>query len=51
MLWFMITNNGRLFFYRLREIIVFEIEQESHGAFDGEIDVDESFFGGYFHVY
>jgi transposase len=34
------------FFHRLREIIVFEIEQESHEVFDGEIEVDESYFGG-----
>ena len=34
------------FFHRLREIIVFEIEHESHEVFDGEIEVDESYFGG-----
>ncbi len=34
------------FFHRLREIITFEIEQESHEVFDGEIEVDESYFGG-----
>ena len=34
------------FFHRLREIIVFEIEQENHEVFDGEIEVDESYFGG-----
>ena len=34
------------FFHRLREIIVFEIEQESHEVFNGEIEVDESYFGG-----
>ena len=34
------------FFHRLREIIVFEIERESHEVFDGEIEVDESYFGG-----
>mgnify|MGYP006126639119 FL=1 len=28
------------FFHRLREIIVFEIERESHEVFDGEIKVD-----------
>jgi len=33
------------FFHRLREIIVFEIEQESHEVFDGEIEVDERYFG------
>jgi transposase len=34
------------FFDRLREIIVFEIEQECHELFDGEIEVVESYFGG-----
>ena len=34
------------FSHRLREIIVFEIEQESHEVFDAEIEVDESYFGG-----
>ena len=34
------------FFHRLREIIVFEIEYESHEVFDGEIEFDESYFGG-----
>ena len=34
------------FFHRLREIIMFEIEHESHEVFDGEIEVDESYFGG-----
>jgi len=29
------------FFHRLREIIVFEIEQESHEIFDGEIEADK----------
>ena len=34
------------FYHRLREIIVFKIEQESDEFFDGEIEVDESYFGG-----
>ena len=34
------------FFYRLRKIIVLEIEQESHEVFEGQIEVDESYFGG-----
>ena len=39
-------STAAYFFHRLREIIVFEIEQESHEVFDGEIEVDESYFGG-----
>ncbi len=34
------------FYPRLREIIADELEQESHAVFDGEIEVDESYFGG-----
>ena len=39
-------STAAYFYHRLREIIVFKIEQESHKFFDGEIDVDESYFGG-----
>ena len=34
------------YFHRLREIIAYELEQESNEVFDGEIEVDESYFGG-----
>ena len=39
-------STAAYFYCRLREIIVLEIEQESHEVFDGEIEVDESYFGG-----
>ena len=39
-------SSAAYFYHRLREIIVFEIEQESHDYFEGEIEVDESYFGG-----
>lgn len=39
-------STAAYFYHRLREIIVLEIEQESHAVFDGEIEVDESYFGG-----
>ena len=39
-------STAAYFYHRLREIIVLEIEQESHEVFDGEIEVDESYFGG-----
>ena len=39
-------STAAYFYHRLREIIVFEIEQESHEFFDGEIEVDESYFSG-----
>ena len=35
-------STAAYFYHRLREIIVFEIEQESHDFFEGEIEVDES---------
>ena len=34
------------FYHRLREIIAFETEAESERMFGGEIEVDESYFGG-----
>ena len=34
------------YFKRLREIIAAELEAQSHEVFDGEIEVDESYFGG-----
>ena len=39
-------STAAYFYHRLREIIVFEIEQESHEFFDGEIEVDESYSNG-----
>ena len=35
------------YFQRLREIIAFQLEQESNEVFGGEIEVDESYFGGH----
>ncbi len=34
------------YFHRLRELIALELEAESQAMFDGEIEVDESYFGG-----
>ena len=39
-------STAAYFYHRLREIIVLEIEQENHEVFDGEIEVDGSYFGG-----
>ena len=39
-------NTAAYYFQRLREIVVDEIEQESYETFDGEIEVDEHYFGG-----
>lgn len=34
------------YFHRLRELIAFHLEAEAHEVFDGEIELDESYFGG-----
>ena len=34
------------FYYRLCAIIAYELDQASNAIFDGEIEVDESYFGG-----
>ena len=34
------------YFLRLREIIAYELEAKSEAMFGGEIEVDESYFGG-----
>jgi transposase len=39
-------KTGGYYYLRLREIIALKIEQESHEVFGGEIEVDESYFGG-----
>ena len=39
-------NTAAYYYKRLREIIAHHLEQESLEVFDGEIEVDESYFGG-----
>ena len=39
-------NTATYYFLRLREIIAYELEAESEAMFGGEIEVDESYFGG-----
>jgi transposase len=39
-------NSAAYYFQRLREIIFLHVEQEAHKVFGGEIEVDESYFGG-----
>ena len=39
-------KTAAFYFLRLREIIVIELEGESEAMFGGEIEVDESYFGG-----
>lgn len=39
-------KTSAFFYHRLREIIALELEAESEAMFGGEIEVDESYFGG-----
>jgi transposase len=39
-------NTAAYYFHRLREIIAYELARESDEVFAGEIEVDESYFGG-----
>ena len=39
-------KTAAFYFLRLREIIAFELETESEALLGGEIEVDESYFGG-----
>lgn len=39
-------NSAAFYFHRLREVIAYELEAESEAIFGGEIEVDESYFGG-----
>ena len=39
-------NRATFYFHRLREIIAKELEAESEAMLGGEIEVDESYFGG-----
>ena len=39
-------KSAAYYFHRLREIIALELDREASEAFGGEIEVDESYFGG-----
>jgi transposase len=39
-------KSAAYYFHRLRELISQNLEQEAHEAWEGEIEVDESYFGG-----
>ena len=39
-------NTAAYYFQRLRAIISYHVAQEAHEIFEGEIEVDESYFGG-----
>ncbi|SDZ15509.1 transposase [Nitrosomonas sp. Nm33] len=39
-------NSAALLYRKIREVIVYHLEQESHEIFDGVVELDESYFGG-----
>ena len=39
-------NSAAFYFHRLREVIAYELEAESEAMFGGEVEIDESYFGG-----
>jgi transposase len=39
-------NSARLFYHKLREIIAHNLYEIGEEYFDGEIELDESYFGG-----
>ena len=39
-------NTAAYYFVRLREIITYKLEDDREAIFGGEIEVDESYFGG-----
>ena len=39
-------NSAALFYRKIREVIAYHLEQESHEIFDGVVELDESYFGG-----
>jgi transposase len=39
-------NSAALFYRKIREVIAYRLEQESHEIFDGAVELDESYFGG-----
>ena len=39
-------NTAAYYFQRLRDIIAYHLEQAAHEVFEGEIEVDESYFDG-----
>ena len=39
-------NSAALFYRKLRQVIVYYLEQEAHELFEGAVELDESYFGG-----
>ena len=39
-------NSAALFYRKIREVIAYHLEQESHEIFDDVVELGESYFGG-----
>ena len=39
-------NSAALFYRKIREIIAYHLELEAHEIFEGQVELDESYFGG-----
>ena len=40
------TNSAALFYRKIRQIIMFHLDQDAIEVFQGQIELDESYFGG-----
>jgi transposase len=40
------SNSAALFYHKIREIIAYRLDLEAEEIFEGEIELDESYFGG-----
>ena len=41
------ANSGILFYRKIREVISYHLSLEADEVFDGQIELDESYFGGH----
>jgi transposase len=39
-------NSAALFYRKIRQVISFNLDKEAHEIFQGDIEIDESYFGG-----
>jgi len=39
-------NSAALFYRKIRQVIAFHVAQEAAEVFNGEVEIDESYFGG-----
>lgn len=40
------SNSAALFYRKIRQVIAFHLSQEAAEVFNGEVEIDESYFGG-----